>query len=223
MKKRLILLDIDQTLFFCDTFVELMKYFVTLHPSRLSVLPELAAGAIGYFAGTAGDTALKEKALKIFAGESLERLRRISGIIIERAFRHKLNRSLYENIKALRAGGMYYLVVISASPSFYIDMIGEEIGADKTIATVVEFDENGRLVPRISGRNCKAFEKVERLKKEVDLSEFDLEESYAFSDSHTDKPIFDIVGHPVAVNPDSKLVALAANDARYRHFGKYGN
>jgi len=217
------LLDIDQTLFFCDTFVELMKHYILANPSRMIALPGLCIGAAFYFAGLAGDTELKQKALEIFSGESRENIARISSFVVDRAFREKLNAPLLENIKKLTTTGFYDLIIVSASPSFYIERVGEIIHAHKTIATIVGFDPEGRLVPKIVGRNCKSEEKVERLKKEMDLTSYNLDDSYAFSDSVTDKPIFDLVGHPVAVNPDRKLLALAAKDARYNHFGKFNS
>ena len=38
---------------------------------------------------------------------------------------------------------------------------------------------------------------------------YDLAECYAYSDSSTDLPMLEAVGHPVAVNPDSSLRATA--------------
>jgi hypothetical protein len=37
----------------------------------------------------------------------------------------------------------------------------------------------------------------------------DLSASYAYSDSYTDAPMLEAVGHPVAVNPDRVLLKLA--------------
>jgi hypothetical protein len=37
----------------------------------------------------------------------------------------------------------------------------------------------------------------------------DLDSSYAYSDSITDLPMLETVGHPVAVNPDKELARLA--------------
>ncbi len=37
----------------------------------------------------------------------------------------------------------------------------------------------------------------------------DLSASFAYSDSYTDAPMLEIVGHPVAVNPDRVLARLA--------------
>ena len=42
--------------------------------------------------------------------------------------------------------------------------------------------------------------------KEEDI---DLTESFAYSDSHTDQPMLEAVGHPVAVNPDKELMRIA--------------
>ena len=38
---------------------------------------------------------------------------------------------------------------------------------------------------------------------------YDLSECYAYSDSSTDLPMLEAVGHPIAVNPDSSLRATA--------------
>jgi len=37
-----------------------------------------------------------------------------------------------------------------------------------------------------------------------------LEDSFAYSDSHTDLPMLEAVGHPLAVNPDRELAKIAA-------------
>ena len=45
-----------------------------------------------------------------------------------------------------------------------------------------------------------------------DLAErlgYSLTDSYAYSDSQTDLPMLDVVGHPVAVNPDKELARIA--------------
>jgi hypothetical protein len=47
----------------------------------------------------------------------------------------------------------------------------------------------------------------------------DLAGSYAYSDSITDLPMLDLVGHPVAVNPDRELARIARDrDWEVRYF-----
>lgn len=208
-KKRLILLDIDETLFTCDTFVELMKYYIYLNPQKLALIPEIALCAIAFKAGMRSNSEMKEKALSLFAGETREKAEAISERLIKKLFAKKLNRAVYENIKKIMATGLYEIVIISASPSFYISLIGKKIGAFKTIATNVKFDASDILTASLDGENCKGVEKIKRLEAEISLSDYDLENSYAFSDSITDSPMFDIVGRPVAVNPDRELLNIA--------------
>ena len=42
---------------------------------------------------------------------------------------------------------------------------------------------------------------------------YDLAESFAYSDSHTDLPMLEVVGNPVAVNPDTELRKIATERA----------
>jgi phosphoserine phosphatase len=61
-------------------------------------------------------------------------------------------------------------------------------------------------------------EEIERVARERGI---DLEESYAYSDSESDLPMLELVGNPVAVNPDSALLAIARERGwRVMHFDK---
>ncbi len=51
--------------------------------------------------------------------------------------------------------------------------------------------------------------KAEAIAKLAREEGFDLTESYAYSDSESDLPMFRVVGHPVAVNPDAELAQIA--------------
>ena len=100
------------------------------------------------------------------------------------------------------------VVVVSASGSELVEPIAAVLGADHVIATRMEVAE-GRYTGLIDfyayGEN-KALaitELAERLG-------YDLAESYAYSDSITDAPMLEVVGHGFAVNPDRTLRRLAA-------------
>ena len=60
-----------------------------------------------------------------------------------------------------------------------------------------------------TGRALRALHAEEKARclRELD---YDLEASPAYSDSHTDLPFLEAVGHPVAVNPDRALRRIAA-------------
>ncbi len=101
------------------------------------------------------------------------------------------------------------VVVISASPEEIVRPLCRYLGIEEIIATRSEVDSEGRYTGNIEfyayGEN-KA-----RAMRELSAREgIDLDASYAYSDSATDMPMLEAVGNPVAVNPDSKLAAVAA-------------
>jgi HAD superfamily hydrolase (TIGR01490 family) len=51
--------------------------------------------------------------------------------------------------------------------------------------------------------------KVDAIREVAEREGFDLQESYAYSDSESDLPMMRAVGHPVAVNPDAELQRVA--------------
>lgn len=211
-KKRLILLDIDDTLFRCDTFVAFIKYYLSDNIFKLIFLPRLIFLAALFKLGAVSNVTLKKNALMILSGEKREALIKRANRLIDKLFSKKLNRPVFEAVRKMAASGLYDIIVISASPSFYIDLIGRRINAAHTIATHIKFDENDLLQAKLIGKNCKHEEKITRLKEVINLNDYDLKNSYAFSDSITDMPMFDLVGRPVAVTPDSKLNSHAVQN-----------
>jgi phosphoserine phosphatase len=51
--------------------------------------------------------------------------------------------------------------------------------------------------------------KVHHASEYVRLNQTDLAEAYFYSDSHSDLPLMNAVGNPVAVNPDFRLARVA--------------
>jgi HAD superfamily hydrolase (TIGR01490 family) len=105
-----------------------------------------------------------------------------------------------------RAGDRVYLV--SASPEEIVVPLAELVGADGAVASVGEVDDEGRYTGRMafyaSGEG-----KAEAIRALAQRSGLELDESTAYSDSATDLPMLEAVGHPVAVNPDRALAKVA--------------
>jgi len=62
----------------------------------------------------------------------------------------------------LRQG--HRVVIVSASPEYYVRAVGEELGVDAVIATRLEVGPDGRLTGSYQGRNCRGEEKLSRLR-----------------------------------------------------------
>jgi HAD superfamily hydrolase (TIGR01490 family) len=99
------------------------------------------------------------------------------------------------------------VVIVSASGTEVVEPIGEMLGADHVVATrLVEVD--GRYTGEVEyyayGPN-----KAKAMQQLAEEHGYDLAASFAYSDSETDAPMLEIVGHPFAVNPDKALRRMA--------------
>lgn len=117
-----------------------------------------------------------------------------------------------EMIKRLREhqtqGHLITLVSAQLFPS--LETLGEHYNANGLVGTKLEM-KNGRytgkiIPPAIMG---EAKERCAREYFSTNGIEIDWEASYAYADSMTDTGLFSMVGHPVVVNPDRKLLPLA--------------
>ncbi len=98
--------------------------------------------------------------------------------------------------------------IVSASPEEVVAPIAQLLGVDEAIATRAELDAEGRYSGRTE-RYVYADEKVVAIREAAARDGIDLARSWAYSDSATDVPMLDAVGHPVAVNPDRELAKVA--------------
>ena len=99
------------------------------------------------------------------------------------------------------------VVIISSSGTDVVEPIGARLGADLAIGTQVAIEEGrytGEILFYAYGEG-----KADAMRDLALERGYDLADCYAYSDSVTDVPMLDAVGHPVAVNPDANLRALA--------------
>jgi HAD superfamily hydrolase (TIGR01490 family) len=100
------------------------------------------------------------------------------------------------------------VVIVSASGAEVVTPIAEMVGATQSIGTRM-VAANGRYTGEIEFY-CYGENKAAAIKDLAAERGYDLAECHAYSDSITDLPMLEVVGHPTAVNPDKGLRALAA-------------
>ncbi|MFY9189843.1 MAG: HAD-IB family hydrolase [Lawsonella sp.] len=95
------------------------------------------------------------------------------------------------------------VIILSTSGDPMVLPIARELGVDTARGAKVEV-KNGICTGEMElGRGGEV--KVEHAKELADERGYNLDEAYFYTDSITDLPLMEIVGHPVAVNPDRKL------------------
>ncbi|HEY8524311.1 MAG TPA: HAD-IB family hydrolase [Acidimicrobiales bacterium] len=93
-----------------------------------------------------------------------------------------------------------------------IDMIGplaDLLGFDDVVATTYGVDGDERYDGTIDGEFVWGSGKLRAVRAWCDAHGVALDDSWAYSDSFYDLPLLGAVGHPVAVNPDLRLQAMA--------------
>ncbi len=98
--------------------------------------------------------------------------------------------------------------IVSASPIEIVDPLASALGMTGAIATESEVVD-GRYTGRLLSEFCYGPGKVSRVRATAEERGYDLRLCYAYSDSHSDLPLLELVGHPVAVNPDRELARVA--------------
>jgi HAD superfamily hydrolase (TIGR01490 family) len=106
-----------------------------------------------------------------------------------------------------RAGRDTYIV--SASPVELVEPLAAAIGMTGGIGTVSAVDADGVYTGELAGPFVYGPGKVTAIREIADWEGYDMALSYAYSDSASDLPMLEAVGHPVAVNPDSALAREA--------------
>ena len=102
------------------------------------------------------------------------------------------------------------VVIVSSSGEEVVGPIGEMLGVDRVIATRMVV-EDGKYTGDIAFYAYGAG-KAEAMRELAEQQGYDLSASYAYSDSFTDLPMLEAVGHPTAVNPDKPLRKAAAEN-----------
>jgi HAD superfamily hydrolase (TIGR01490 family) len=98
--------------------------------------------------------------------------------------------------------------IVSASPEEVVRPLARYIGVYDVIATRAKIDDEGRYTGEV---DLYAYgpRKAEAVSAVAAAEGISLEDSYAYSDSLTDLPLLEAVGHPHAVNPNRELKAIA--------------
>jgi HAD superfamily hydrolase (TIGR01490 family) len=95
------------------------------------------------------------------------------------------------------------VVIVSSSGEEVVGPIGELLGADEVVASRMVI-EDGCYTGEIAFYAFGPY-KAEAMREMAAQRGWDLADCYAYTDSATDIPMLEAVGHPHAVNPDRSL------------------
>ncbi|TAK70041.1 MAG: HAD-IB family hydrolase [Actinomycetota bacterium] len=141
------------------------------------------------------------------SGWEVERVRQIVAETLDTVVDPLVYAEAVELIDEHRAAGRD-TIVISSSGTELVEPIGARLGVDLAIGTQLAIDDGrytGEILFYAYGEG-----KAEAMRALAAERGYDLAACYAYSDSQTDLPMLELVGHPVATNPDAELRRVAA-------------
>ena len=147
-----------------------------------------------------------EDGLHILAGYRPEELRELVAAAIEPVLRPLVYAEPLRLIERHRERGER-VYVVSATLQEIVEAIADDLGFDGALGTICEVKDG-----RYTGRALRALHaeaKADCLRELAESEGLDLSACTAYSDSHTDLPFLEAVGHAVAVNPDRELRRVA--------------
>ena len=148
-----------------------------------------------------------EDGMKLLNGFSVAEMQHLVGDAMETVLRPLVYAEPLRLVEQHRARGER-VYIVSATLQEIVQHIAEDLGFDGAIGSTCEIVDGvytGRTLRAAHGEG-----KARALRELAEAEGFDLSRSTAYSDSYSDVPFLEAVGHPVAANPDRKLRRIAA-------------
>ena len=138
----------------------------------------------------------------------------------EEIYQEHLAATIYPESRTLIASHLekgHQVVIISAATRYQVTPIANELGVKDIYCTEMEV-KKGKFTGIIS-EMCWSEGKARAGRKFAKANNIDLSKSFFYTDSIDDYPLLEIVGKPIATNPDNKLSQLAfENDWKILRF-----
>jgi HAD superfamily hydrolase (TIGR01490 family) len=147
-----------------------------------------------------------EEGMKVLAGFSVEQMQRLVGDAMEPILRPLLYAEPMHLVQRHRERGDR-VYIVSATLQEIVQHIADDLGFDGAIGSTCEIVDGvytGRTLRAAHGEG-----KAQAVRELAAAEDLDLAESTAYSDSYSDVPFLEVVGHPVAANPDRRLRRIA--------------
>ena len=126
-------------------------------------------------------------------------------------FDEKVAPALYPEAEQLvreHAAAGHVVAIVSGATKFIVRPLAERLGIPHMLYTRLEV-EHGCFTGRVIDPICFEEGKIYWIQQLIERESVDLARSWFYTDSITDVPLLDLVGHPIVVNPDPLLYRRA--------------
>lgn len=189
MKIPFAIFDVDHTLINGDSMFSMLFFAISKKPILIFYTPIILVKIALYFFKVIDVKNAKEAIylpLKYLTEKELEEF--YNQVLLK-----KINQKVMRKLNFHKEQGCHILLV-SASPEAYLQYFLNNSSIDAIIGTKLKMLD-GKYTNKIHGKNCKGIEKLSRIKQYLNENnlEIDFDNSFAYSDSLSDKPMLSLV------------------------------
>jgi HAD superfamily hydrolase (TIGR01490 family) len=198
--------DLDRTLLRRSSALALAPAFRRRGIITRRMMVEAAAWQVLFMLRGASHEAVRraaEDGLVLLRGHTPEEMRELVAESMETVLRPLVYAQSLDLVERHRSRGEP-VYIVSATLQEIVQAIADDLGFDGALGTVCEVADGVYTGKAIRALHAEA--KADCIR----TLDHDLAASTAYSDSHTDLPFLEAVGHPVVVNPDRALRKIAA-------------
>ncbi|MDR1867565.1 MAG: HAD family phosphatase [Treponema sp.] len=194
--------DVDYTILRKSSSYYFLMEALKQHVLALNAVGSLPFDWLRYKFGTIHDDFIA-RAVAHMAGIEEQTVNSIAQTCFERRAYMNIYAEALLLINSIQQNGGKALLATSAF-SHIIKPLEHFLNIEESLATVLEFSE-GKTTGRIVGNALFGRHKKDAVAVWLETHHYAPQNVWLYSDSYTDLPLFDYVGHPVAVNPDRFL------------------
>ena len=210
MSQAAAIFDVDDTIIKGSSGIFLGKLMLFDRGESVS-LKEIANYAKAYLAFLSAKNIdyedLVETALQRFEGMTRAQVEDVAKDLFDKYMNRNIYRGAYKAVKWHKERGDK-VVLITASIKIIVEPLGDFLQVDDIFAMRPIF-EDFELIPKAHKPYSYEEGKLELAKIYCRENNIDLKDCYFYSDSISDLPLMEAVGHPMPTNPDRKLLMLS--------------
>ena len=206
---RIVAFDVDGTLIEGHSQALLARYIVDRGDASRALMIQIAWWHALYRLGVRLPVArIQRQMVGAFTGAPVERMYTMLDAFAAAVLVDHLLPDALEQLRLLRREGAH-VVLVSASLDLIIDRLAKLVGADGVVATRVITPIDGRFSGRIDGDMIYGKAKVDAIRRYANERFRHWVFHAAYGDHESDQFLLAAARHAVAVNPDTRLEALA--------------
>jgi putative phosphoserine phosphatase/1-acylglycerol-3-phosphate O-acyltransferase len=199
--------DVDDTLIHTHSIGEVFKERLSRRQVGVAELADLLNMSARYVLKIGDFEDAMAASVRNIAGHEVAAYHELG----EKVFRDRLAPVIFPEMKAVvRAHRQlgHDLVLVTSATRFQVEALARYLGIEHILCTELAHSE-GRFTGEIDGPPCYGAGKLRAARDFAVQRRMDLADCWFYSNGSEDLPLLDAVGHPVAVNPDRRLLDVA--------------